>query len=149
MSPEHSLGRGWSDETNHVDYTVTICAAGIAAVLLSSCTSAAQRNKDDKKRMTSPYNPYPPGILPGDLNSEVERVLREVDLVENRALARWHALALPIVRGNPPTLQNTGTEAIETLGELMNFDRNMSPNRNQACMSCHTRMPDLADPSRR
>ena len=117
--------------------TVTICAAGIAAVLLSSCTSAVQRNKDDKKRMTSPYNPYPPGILPGDLNSEVERVLREVDLVENRALARWHALALPIVRGQPPTLQNTGTEAIETLGELMNFDRNMSPNRNQACMSCH------------
>jgi cytochrome c peroxidase len=116
---------------------VTICAAGIAAVLLSSCTSAVQRNKDDKKRMTSPYNPYPPGILPGDLNSEVERVLREVDLVENRALARWHALALPIVRGQPPTLQNTGTEAIETLGELMNFDRNMSPNRNQACMSCH------------
>src|ERR1700719_2437863 len=117
--------------------TVTICAAGIAAVLLSSYTSAVQRNKDDKKRMTSPYNPYPPGILPGDLNSEVERVLREVDLVENRALARWHALALPIVRGQPPTLQNTGTEAIETLGELMNFDRNMSPNRNQACMSCH------------
>ena len=117
--------------------TVTICAAGIAAVLLSSCTSAVQRNKDDKKRMTSPYNPYPPGILPGDLNSEVERVLREVDLIENRALARWHALALPIVRGQPPTLQNTGTEAIETLGELMNFDRNMSPNRNQACMSCH------------
>jgi len=117
--------------------TVTICAAGIAAVLLSSCTSAVQRNKDDKKRMTSPYNPYPPGILPGDLNSEVERVLREVDLVENRALERWHALALPIVRGQPPTLQNTGTEAIETLGELMNFDRNMSPNRNQACMSCH------------
>jgi cytochrome c peroxidase len=26
---------------------------------------------------------------------------------------------------------------METLGELMNFDRNMSPNRNQACMSCH------------
>jgi cytochrome c peroxidase len=26
---------------------------------------------------------------------------------------------------------------IETLGELMNFDRNMSPNRNLACMSCH------------
>src|ERR1700722_16981006 len=117
--------------------TVTICAAGIAAVLLSSCTSAVQRNKDDKKRMTSPYNPYPPGILPGDLNSEVERVLREVDLVENRTLARWHALALPIVRGQLPTLQNTGTEAIETLGELMTFDRNMSPNRNQACMSCH------------
>src|SRR5580700_882224 len=56
--------------------TVATCAAGIAAVLLSSCTSAVQRNKDDKKGMTFPYNPYPPGILPADLNSEVERVLR-------------------------------------------------------------------------
>jgi len=26
---------------------------------------------------------------------------------------------------------------METLGELMNFDKNMSPNQNQACMSCH------------
>jgi cytochrome c peroxidase len=112
----------------------TICAAGIAAVLLSSGPVAAQnaRNKG-----TPSYNPYPPGILPGDLNSELERVLREVDLVEGRALARWHALAASGVRGQPPTLQNTGTELIETLGELMNFDRNMSPNRNEACMSCH------------
>ena len=116
---------------------LVICAAGIAAVLLSSCTAAVHGNKDDKKKVAPPYNPYPPGILPGDLNSEIERVLREVDLVESRALARWHALAPPILKGQPPTLQNTGTEAIETLGELMNFDRNMSPNRNQACMSCH------------
>jgi len=60
-----------------------------------------------------------------------------VDLIEGRARARWHALAAPALRGQPPTLQNTGTELIETLGELMNFDKNMSPNRNQACMSCH------------
>src|ERR1700681_18976 len=116
---------------------LVICAAGIAAVLLSSCTVAVQSNKDDKKKVAPPYNPYPPGILPGDLNSEIERVLREVDLVESRALARWHALAPPVLSGQPPTLQNTGTESIETLGELMNFDRNMSPNRNQACTSCH------------
>jgi cytochrome c peroxidase len=71
------------------------------------------------------------------LNSEILRVVREVDFVESRALARWRALKPPILTGQPPTLQNTGTEAMETLGELMNFDRNMSPNRNQACMSCH------------
>src|SRR6266436_1804839 len=120
--------------------TLVICAAGIAAVLLSSCTVgtvAVQGNKDDKKKVARPYNPYPPGILPGNLNSEIERVLREVDLVESRALARWHALQPPVLTGQPPTFQNTGTEAIETLGELMNFDRKMSPNRNQACMSCH------------
>ncbi|HEY4049821.1 MAG TPA: cytochrome c peroxidase [Acidobacteriaceae bacterium] len=83
------------------------------------------------------YNPYPPGILPSDLSSEIARVQREVDVIENRALARWHALEHPIVRGQPPVAQNTGTEATETLGELMLFDSNMSPNKNQACASCH------------
>jgi cytochrome c peroxidase len=116
---------------------LVICAAGIGALLLSCGTVAPQGDKDHKKEVGPPYNSYPPGILPGDLNSEIERVLREVDLVEARALARWHALAPPILSGQPPTFQNTGTEAIETLGELMNFDKNMSSNRNQACMSCH------------
>jgi cytochrome c peroxidase len=116
---------------------LVICAAGIGALLLSCGTVAPQGDKDHKKEVAPPYNSYPPGILPGDLNSEIERVLREVDLVEARALARWHALAPPILSGQPPTFQNTGTEAIETLGELMNFDKNMSSNRNQACMSCH------------
>jgi Enoyl-(Acyl carrier protein) reductase/Di-haem cytochrome c peroxidase len=43
----------------------------------------------------------------------------------------------PTLTGQPPILQNTGTEAIETLGELMLFDKNISPNRNAACASCH------------
>ena len=38
------------------------------------------------------YNPYPPGILPSDLSSEIARVLREVDFVESRAITRWHNL---------------------------------------------------------
>jgi cytochrome c peroxidase len=88
------------------------------------------------------YNPYPPGILPSNLNSELLRVLREVDFVEGRALARWHALKPPILTNQPPVLQNTGTEAVETLGELMNYDKNISPNRNVACASCH--MPYVA-----
>jgi cytochrome c peroxidase len=83
------------------------------------------------------YNPYPPGILPADLGSEVRRVLREVDVLERRALLRWQALTPPTLTGQPPTLQGTGTEAIETLGELMNYDRNMSPKRDEACSSCH------------
>jgi cytochrome c peroxidase len=88
------------------------------------------------------YDPYPPGILPRDLNAEIARVLREIDVIEGRAIKRWHSLPPPIVTGQPPILQNTGTEAIETLGELMNFDKNISPNRNQACASCH--MPYVA-----
>ena len=88
------------------------------------------------------YNPYPPGILPPDLESEIARVLREIDVIEARALERWHSLPLPTqlpVRPgpNPPVLKGTGTESIETLGELMLFDKNMSPGRNEACTSCH------------
>src|SRR5260370_40217697 len=61
------------------------------------------------------YNPYPPGILPSNLESEVTRVLREIDVIENRALVRWHSLPQPVLAGQPPVLQNTGTESIETL----------------------------------
>jgi cytochrome c peroxidase len=83
------------------------------------------------------YNPYPPGILPSDLTPEIERVRRELRVLEGRALARWHALRPPILTGQPPTFQNTGTEAVETLGELMNYDQNLSPNKNRACSFCH------------
>jgi cytochrome c peroxidase len=38
---------------------------------------------------------------------------------------------------NPPVFKDTGTQSVETLGELMLFDKNMSPGRNQACTSCH------------
>src|SRR3984893_12617808 len=88
------------------------------------------------------YDPYPPGILPPDLNSEIARVLREVDLIEDRAIERWHSLPPPTrletrPGPNPPVLKDTGAESIETLGELMLFDKNMSPGRTQACTSCH------------
>ena len=62
---------------------------------------------------------------------------RELRVLEGRALARWRALKPPILVGQPPTLQNTGTEAVETLGELMNYDENISTNRNRACSFCH------------
>src|SRR5947209_13523054 len=112
---------------------------------MALCMSFAGR-KVSAQNATAPsmgiYNPYPPGILPPDLDPEIERVLREVHVVETRALARAQALTPPILTGQPPILQNTGTEAVETLGELMNYDRNISPNKNQACASCH--MPYVA-----
>jgi cytochrome c peroxidase len=61
----------------------------------------------------------------------------EVGFVEERAIERWKALTPPTLGNQPPILENTGTEAIETLGELMNYDKNISPNRNEACASCH------------
>jgi len=88
------------------------------------------------------YDPYPPGILPPDLNAELARVVQEVDFIENRAIQRMNSLQPPIKTGQPPILQNTGTEAVEILGELMQYDKNISPNRNSACASCH--MPYVA-----
>jgi cytochrome c peroxidase len=91
---------------------------------------------------TAVYNPYPPGILPGNINSELARVEREVDFIENEAIGQWHALKPPILTGNPPILQNTGVQSVEILGKLMNYDKHMSPNENVACASCH--MPYVA-----
>ncbi len=96
----------------------------VVLCLLALCVSPTLRKvaaQDATAPATPVYNPYPPGILPPDLNSEILRVLREVDFIESRAITRWHNLKPPVVTGQPPVLQNTGTEAIETLGELMNL----------------------------
>src|SRR5450755_4434506 len=114
---------------------IVLSQSAIAIVVLLVCFK--QSHKAGSIRRISDYSPYPKGILPSNLNSEVDRVLREIDTIEGRALARWHALPPPILTGQPPVLQNTGTEAIETLGELMLFDKNISPQKNEACASCH------------
>ncbi|MEA2752930.1 MAG: cytochrome c peroxidase, partial [Myxococcales bacterium] len=101
----------------------------------SSAAVGAQSTADGGAQPV--YNPYPPGILPADLDSELARVQREVDSIEQIAIADWHALQPPMLTGQPPTLQGTGTAAVETLGKLMNYDRNMSTNKNVACASCH------------
>ena len=86
--------------------------------------------------------PFPPGILPPDLNSEIGRVQREVQFIFNEARNEWRALPRPTLQGNPPTLRGSGYEAVEILGKLLNFDLNMSPLKNEACASCH--MPYVA-----
>src|SRR6266481_3972397 len=117
---------------------VVLCAVALSMTLTERKVSAQSASA-----LSDPvYNPYPPGILPPDLNPEIERVRRELRVVETRALARWAALTPPTLTGQPPILQNTGTEAVETLGELMNYDQNISPNKNIACAFCH--MPYVA-----
>jgi cytochrome c peroxidase len=119
---------------------VSSSAALLAAVLLLSNAAVAQTAtaEPDSSSKTFPvYDPYPPGILPSNLSSELARVAREVDVIEARALAQWQALTPPVLTGQPPTLQGTGTASIEVLGELMNFDKNISPFKDIACASCH------------
>ena len=52
-----------------------------------------------KKRQPPAYNPYPPGILPSDLDSEIARVQREIQEIENENIADWQALPSPNVQG--------------------------------------------------
>src|SRR4051794_4896280 len=93
-----------------------VCGAFAVAFLLSSGAVVAQNyNRDtqghDKDKRPPPYNPYPPGILPPDLVSEIARVRREVRTIEREALAQWQALTPPVLTGQPPILQGTGMRA--------------------------------------
>jgi cytochrome c peroxidase len=100
--------------------------------------SGAHTGIADEPDPTPPaYNPYPRGILPADLNSEIARVLREVDNIEAEALAQLRALPPPTLTGQPPILARTGQRANVLLGKVMNFDKNMSPFKDRACAFCH------------
>ncbi|MDB4954662.1 MAG: Cytochrome c peroxidase family protein [Myxococcales bacterium] len=83
------------------------------------------------------YNPYPPGLLPADLQSEIDRVTAEIDTIFQRALAQWKATPSPTVAGNPPILQDTGMKLVQILGKLELFDKTISVNGNVACTFCH------------
>src|SRR5260370_42665858 len=90
--------------------------AVVVVCMLALLMTLAKRQvspRSESALSDSVYNPYPPGILPPDLDSEIGRVQREVDVIEDRALARWHTLQPPTRTGPPPMLMNIDTEAIE------------------------------------
>src|SRR5216684_1172377 len=108
------------------------------SVLISAQNRGEQGKKGDREEPPPPfYNPYPSGILPGDLNSEIARVLREIDLIESETLVQLQTLPSPTLTGQPPILAHTGQRLNVLLGEAMNFDRNISPFKDRACAFCH------------
>jgi hypothetical protein len=108
----------------------------VLGIFIVSHAGSAQQNAVSTKQVSPKaagepiYNPYPAGILPPDLESEIERVRREVNGIFLEALAEWNALPPPTLTGQPPTLQGTGYQAVQILGKLMNFDETMSPFKN-------------------
>src|SRR6266446_1742078 len=92
-----------------------IIVAVITGLFLSAQTVLISAQNHQHGTVGAPfpiYNPYPPGILPADLESEIARVLREIDVIEERAIQRWHSLPPPVRFGqrpgpNPPVLQGT------------------------------------------
>jgi cytochrome c peroxidase len=115
--------------------TTAICAAVVGYMLVSPATG--QQPQTPQVPLGAAYDPYPPGILPPDLPSEIERVRQEVRGVFNRTLSTWLLSPPPVATGNPPIFQGNGYQAVETLGKLMNYDEKMSPFKDEACAFCH------------
>jgi cytochrome c peroxidase len=127
-----NLGKGTLVSKVRLIGLAVVCASITATMLLSSRRLSAQSGAS-----ATTYNPYPPGILPSNLDSEISRVQREVQGIFNQYLAQWKALPPATVTGQPPTLEGSGYEYIRILGGLLNYDLNMSPLKNVACSSCH------------
>ena len=116
------------------------CAAGLGVVTLFHAYSAEQEQCPNTEILGNPlvYFPYPPGLIPPDLCSEVRRVQREGDVIFKEALAEWRALLPPpVLNGQPPVLEGAGYQAVALLGKLENYDRSMSVGRDVACSFCH------------
>src|ERR1700752_219304 len=84
------------------------------------------------------YFPYPNGIIPRDICTEIQRVRREVRGIFDETLAFSRTLPPPNLSntqgtGNPPTLQGSGYAAVRTLGKLLIVDETMSVGRDEAC----------------
>jgi len=75
--------------------------------------------------------------LASGLEQEIERVEREVDQIEQQALAEWRAL---------PRDPGSRLKQVQVLGKLVLFDKNLSVNRNEACSFCHMPETDFTGP---
>jgi hypothetical protein len=81
----------------------------VLGILTVDHAVSAQKNAVSTKQVSPEaagepiYNPYPAGILPPDLASEIERVRREVNGIFEEALAEALALVPPTLTG---TLQH-------------------------------------------
>jgi len=93
--------------------------------------------------------PVPAGILPADLDSEIARVIREVDFIENEALAHYVPCRLRPSQINPPVLAHTGQRLNVLLGKVMNFDKNIAPFGTEPAGSAICRTSAQADRSHR
>jgi cytochrome c peroxidase len=70
--------------------TLTTLAIFVLCTIALCMALAARRlsGQNAGKPSVQAYNPYPPGILPSDLNPEIERLRRELRVLEQRALER-------------------------------------------------------------
>jgi hypothetical protein len=64
---------------------LALCGAGIC-LLISGLIPIMSLAQSSVPQQTPVYNPYPPGLLPANLNSEIARVQGEINVIEARAI---------------------------------------------------------------
>jgi cytochrome c peroxidase len=112
-------------------------AAGAAVLAIALLFVVAFGAAQEQNGKSGAANRSAPSLIPSGLEREIERVEREVDQIEQQALARWRAM-----RGNP----GSRMKQVQVLGELLLFDKNLSVNRNEACSFCHMPETDFTGP---
>src|SRR2546428_14182856 len=84
--------------------TRTLVRAAFATVLGVLSVPLAG-STEGRAQIPPNYNPYPSGILPANLDSEISRVRREIQTIFGRYLAEWQAFTPPPPSiGNPPKI---------------------------------------------
>jgi len=101
---------------------VALCAG---CLVLTGAVALFRSAEGQERRHTAS------ALIPSGLDPEIKRVEREVDTIEQQALAAWRAL---------PITSSTRMNQVRVLGKLLLFDKNLSVNKNEACSFCH--MPD-------
>lgn len=76
-------------------------------------------------------------LTPSGLDPEIKRVEREIDVLQEQALAEWRAL---------PINSLTRLDQVRVLGKILLFDKNLSVNKNEACSFCHMPETDFTGP---
>jgi cytochrome c peroxidase len=127
---------GWIERIGKIRATLTILACAAILGSITGCNSGSA-SAQSPNPPSPDYNPYPPGILPSDLDNEIARVSGEIHTIFNEALTQASKLPPLTLTGNPPTFQGTGYTAQQVLGKLLNYDSDMSPSRSGSCASCH------------
>jgi cytochrome c peroxidase len=102
-----------------------VCVAGLTFMV-----GIAMRPADGRVNAPQPpiYSPYPAGLIPKDLQAEMDRVNSEIEDLEQEAISQWRAL---------PKNSGTTMRQVQLLGKIEIYDKNLSVNRNQACAFCH------------
>ncbi len=76
---------------------IALAVACVTVVIAVSLSTHIVRRQSEHSATASPtvYNPYPPGILPSDLSSEIVRVQREVDVIEEPSARTLESVKKP------------------------------------------------------